>query len=188
MDWTQDIIGAISSEPPGTFKLYRATEEQPEVEQSIRNMDEFAKRVKHAKASNCLIEVISLRLQYMDMWLRIFFENTPHHEKRQQEFGRLLKQCLHKGLNKLLYDKIYKFNKERVNAIHGYLIGALKYDDLTKIISTTDGLSEDLTEFVILNSGTPMIENAEGGYYFNRGDRILCIPDTIYNLRSRDPT
>jgi hypothetical protein len=184
-DWN-NLLETIRSEPEGTLKLFRATEEQPEVEQAMANHAELDRRVRHAKQSHCLIEVISLRLQYMDIWLRVYFENTPHQETRQQEFGRLLKQCLKQGLDKTLYDRIYKFNKDRVKAIHGYLVGVMKYDDLGAVIAESDGLSELLAEFVLTNSGEPVTTGFEG-QYSNRGDMVYHIPRTLAELRRRGP-
>jgi len=76
---TAQLVTAIRSSAPGTFKLFRATDERPEVERSMANQAELAARIQHAKAAKCFIEVISLRLQYLDLWLRVFFHNTPHH-------------------------------------------------------------------------------------------------------------
>lgn len=183
---TQNLITRIRTEPAGTFKLYRATEEQPEVEQSMQNRAELAQRVRHAREGNCLIEVVSLRLQYMDIWLRIYFENTPHQEERNQLFGRLLKQCLHQGLDKGLYDRIFKFNKDRVDAIHGYLVGVMKYDDLTGVVADSDGLSEELAEFVLINSGELVTAEFENQHH-NRGDTVYHLPSKLAYLRSCDP-
>lgn len=186
MSDTGSLIAAIRAAPEGTFKLYRTTEEQPEVEQAMENLAELANRVRHAKSSNCLIEVVSLRLQYMDIWLRVYFENTSHHEVRQQEFGRLLKQCLNLGLDKDLYDRIYRFNKDRVKAIHGYLVGVMRYEDLSTVVAESDGLSEVLAEFVLVNSGETVTVDFESQYH-NRGDTVRHLPSTIAHLRSRDP-
>lgn len=183
---TGDLLAAIRSEPEGTFKLFRATEDQPEVEQAMANQAELANRIRHAKQSNCLIEVISLRLQYMDIWLRVYFENTPHQEARQQKFGRLLKQCLQLGLDKGLYDRIHRFNKDRVRAIHGYLVGVMRYEDLSVVVAESDGLSEKLVEFVLLNCGEPVTTEFERQHH-NRGDMVQHVPRTLAQLRTREP-
>jgi len=47
----------------------------------------------------CLLEVISLRLQIMDYWLRVYFVNeAPTGTQRKKEFGALLDQCERLGL------------------------------------------------------------------------------------------
>lgn len=179
------LMEAIKSSPKGTFKLFKATEDEPEVERAIENRGELSNRIEIARANNCLIEVISLRIQYMDLWLRVYFENVPPHGNvRQQEFGRLLRQCFELGLEKSLYDAILKFNKDRVNAIHGYLLGLTSYSVLDKVVEESDGLSERLAEFVVNNSGK-IITQEFVGQHVNRGDTIYNIPSLLHNLRSR---
>jgi hypothetical protein len=186
-DQTRQLIEEINSSPPGTFKLFRATEEQPEVEKSMNNMAELASRVAHARKANCLMEVISLRIQYLDLWLRIYFENRPHNEKkRDQEFGRLLKQCFKLGLDETLYDKIHKFNKDRVKAIHGYLIGVTTYEELNSVVAESEGLSEKLAEFVVCKSGETVTVDFVNQYH-NRGDAVYHIPRLLANLKERPP-
>lgn len=182
MNDTNALLAAIRANPPGTFKLYRATEDQPEVEQSMQNREEIAQRVAHARASGCLIEVVSLRMQYMDIWLRTFFENSPHEERRRREFGGLLDQCLSLGLDKDIYSRINTFNKHRIKAIHGYLVGLMKYADLEAVVAESDGLSEALVEFVLINSGEPVTEEFENQYH-KRGDKVFHLQSTIDWLR-----
>jgi hypothetical protein len=180
---TAQLIAAIRLSPPGTFKLFRATEHQPEVEQSMANRSELAARIKHAREADCFIEVISLRIQYIDLWLRVFYENPPHREPRKREFGRLLKQCLKQGLEKTLYDRIHTFNGDRVKAIHGYLIGLTAYDELRGVVEKSEGLSEALAESVVLNCGETVTDQFEHQHH-NRGDSVYHIPSLLTKLRS----
>ncbi len=149
----------------------------------MANREDLAARVQHARKSNCLLEVISLRLQYMDVWLRVYYQNTPHSDPREREFGRLLKQCLRQGLRKDLHDKIHKFNKDRVKAIHGYLIGLIAYDQLNAVIGESDGLSEELTEFVLLEAGEA-VTVAFSSQHHNRGDAVYSVQELVHNLKS----
>ncbi len=181
---TAQLIETIRSAPPGTFKFFRATEAQPEVEQSMANREDLALRAQHARQYNCLMEVISLRLQYIDVWLRIYYENTSHTERREREFVKLLKQCLKQGLPKYVYDRIHQFNKERVKAIHGYLAGLIAYDQLSVVVSESDGLSEELTEFVLLNSGE-IVTEAFATQHHNRGDAIYHVQALVNHLKSQ---
>lgn len=149
----------------------------------MSNQAELAVRIRHAKASFCLIEVISLRIQFLDLWLRIFFENTPHQGARGKEFGRLLKQCLKQGLDKNLYDRIYKFNDHRIKAVHGYLIGVTTYAEIGAAVRESEGLSEALAEFVLLNCGEVVTDEFENQHH-NRGDAIYDVPRLLAHLRS----
>ena len=150
----------------------------------MTNRADLAVRIRHAKEHNCLIEVISLRIQYIDVWLRIFFENKPHTGEREREFGRLLRQCFELGLDKNLYDRLVQFNKERVKAIHGYLLGLIAYERLRDVVAESDGLAEALTEFVLINSGEVVTEDFEKQHH-NRGDAVYHVPNLLAQLRSR---
>ncbi|WP_422419180.1 hypothetical protein [Pseudomonas sp. GZD-222] len=183
MSEKNSILEAMKSSPPKTFKLFRATEDNPQVEQSMSNMDTVASKIQHARSANCLIEVISLRLQFIDVWLRIYFSNTEQTEKREREFGRLLKQCFKAGLDKDLYDLILQFNKHRVDAIHGYLIGVTSYEVLSRVIDESDGLAERLAEFVLLNCGE-FVDHNFAISLPRRGDAIYHIPGMLDKLRA----
>ena len=141
----------------------------------MANQAELAARIKHAKAVNCLIEVISLRIQYLDLWLRAFFENTPHKVVREREFGRLLKQCFKQGLDKSLYEDIHQFNRNRIKAIHGYLIGITTYTELGVVVGKSEGLSEALAEFVVLNSGEIVTYEFENQHHDRGVLSTMCL-------------
>jgi len=148
-----DPFDMVLSEPAGSFKYFHSEGKDGHIQQSLNNKNEIAKRIDHARESNCLIELISLRLQFIEMWLRVYYNNVPHKESRQQEFGRFIRQCFDAGLDKKIYDKLVKFNKDRRTAIHGYLLGEMKYDDFSVTVADSDGLAEEIIRFVILNSG-----------------------------------
>ncbi len=152
-----ELFRLVETQPPGTFKLYRAVGAGVEehIQQHLKNTDELRKRIKHAVASGCLIEVISIRLQIIDYWLRIYFVNHPSSvSPRKKEFGALVEQCRELGLSNELYQRLRAFNRHRINAIHGYVVGATSYQDLDPIVKESDCLLRELVEFVIVNSGT----------------------------------
>lgn len=146
----------VETEPEGTFRLFRAdgvgTEER--IQQHLMNLDEISSRISHATASGCAIELISLRLQAIDFWLRVFFTNrAPAGTAREREFGRLLRQCFDLGLPESLYQRIQKFNQVRIDAIHGYVIGATSYDTLHPVAADSDILLREVIVFVVNNCG-----------------------------------
>jgi len=180
---TADLLRLIREAPQGTFKLYRGTENEPEVEQSMANLAQLSDRIQCARSANCLIEVISLRLQHMDLWLRVFYENIPHDGQRQREFGRLLRQCFDAGLTKSLYDRVHAFNDHRILAIHGFVLGQTTYDELAAVVEESDGLAEALVEFVLLNCGEIVTAEFENQPH-QRGDAVYNVPAMIQQLRS----
>jgi len=146
----------VETEPEGTFRLFRAdgvgTEER--IQQHLLNFDELSSRINHAINSGCVIETISLRLQVMDFWMRVFFSNrAPASQTREREFGRLLKQCFDLGMPDVLYARLKAFNKQRIEAIHGYVIGCTSYDALEPVAIDSDRLLRDVVIFVVSNSG-----------------------------------
>lgn len=180
------MFDQINAEPIGNYKMFRTLDRDPNVEQAMANREELEGKINHARAAGCLIEVISLRMQYLDGFLRMYFDNTSKGDVRQREFGRLLRQCFQLGLEKSLYDRLGTFNKARVDAIHGYLTGAMIYSKLADVLENSDGICEHLVEFVLLNCGevvTPEFERQHS----NRGDRIVHLPSNIHHLRTRPP-
>jgi hypothetical protein len=154
----------IETEPQGTFRLFRAdgvgTEER--IQQHLRNFDELSSRINHATAAGCVIEIISLRLQVIDFWLRVFFSNrAPSGQAREREFGRLLKQCFDLGLSDAIYRRLKAFNKQRIDAIHGYVVGSTSYDALKAVAVESDVLLRDVVVFVVSNSGVVVRDREE---------------------------
>jgi len=146
----------IETEPIGTFRMFRAdrvgTEDR--IHQHLANFDELSSRITHATEAGCVIEVISLRLQVMDFWLRTYFENrAPRELVREREFGRLLRQCFDLGLPESLYIPLKAFNKKRIDAIHGYVVGSVSYDALRPASADADRLLRDLVIFTVSNCG-----------------------------------
>lgn len=178
-----EIAHAVSSAPMGTYKLYHGT--GTGVENNILthqgNMREIGYRINYAKSVNCQIEVISIRLQIIDYWLRIFFVNKANDtEQREREFGRLLQQCNRLGLSDELFTELQVFNKHRINTIHGYVVGFTSYEELVKIASNSESLSAKVITFVLLNCGE-VITKFDG--YFNVGDQIINVSAYIQQLQ-----
>ena len=151
----------------------------------MANRAELSDRISHARLGGCFIEVISIRLQYLDLWLRTIFSNTNQTDKRKREFGALLKQCK-KYLSEDLYSRISDFNDGRIDAVHGYVIGTTSYGALADVIAKSDGLSEDLADFVILNFGEIVTDDFENQHH-NLGDRIFHVASVREHLKSRVP-
>ena len=151
-----ELFHRVENEPEGTFKIYMAegvgTEEN--ISQHLNNIDEVANKIHNAINSKCFVEVISLRLQVIDFWLRIYFYNVENNtNQREREFGRLIKQCYKLGLEKDLYDELVIFNKHRVDAIHGFIIGTISYEKIEKVALEADEFLRKTILYVMSNSG-----------------------------------
>jgi hypothetical protein len=168
----------IETEPEGTFRLFRAdnvgTEER--IQQHLLNIDELSARIAHAAVSGCVIEEISLRLQVIDFWLRVYFANRASVcEIREREFGRLLKQCLDLGLPEALYTKLKAFNKSRIDAIHGYVVGSASYEALQTVAGDSDRLLRDVVIFAVTNAG--IVVRNRSDVAANPGAMVIHIVD-----------
>lgn len=172
---SNDNVKEIANAPQGTFKLYRGNDiglDENSIKTHLNNVQNIGKRIDAAINAGFLIEALSLRLQIVDYWLRIYFRNTRNKgEQRQREFGRFLEQCKKLGLDNSLFTKLREFNKHRVNAIHGYVIGRTTYETLEPIVAESKKLSSETIIWVLENCGE-VISNVESGT-FKVGDRIL---------------
>lgn len=180
---TEGMARALESAPPGTFKLFRGsgTGVEDTIQTHLENLGNISQRIERANAAGCFVEVISLRLQIMDFWLRVYFVNCASEgAQRQREFGRLLDQCKELGFDRALYARLREFNQHRVNAIHGYVVGRTTYDQLESVVAESRAHSADLIEFVITHAGQG-ITRLDG--YFHVGDMVLNIPLQIQHLR-----
>lgn len=151
-----ELFRKVENSPVGTFKLFIAdgvgTEEN--FAQHLRNLDVISEKIAHAAANECFIELMSLRLQVIDFWLRVYFYNVPENtESREREFGRLIKQCFKLGLDKRIYDSLLRFNKHRVEAIHGFMIGTISYEKIEEVAVEADKILRESIEYILKNSG-----------------------------------
>ena len=183
-DTIGDIKRALASHPPGTFKLFRGTGTGAEenIETHLKNLEDVGRRIKRAIQAECYVEVISLRIQIVDYWLRIYFVNKAHTGmKRRREFGGLLDQCKELGFDNELYRELMAFNLHRINAIHGYVIGKIEYNILNSIVLESKSLSARTIIYVLQNCGE-VITSFDGR--FERGDMILNVPLQVYHLQN----
>ena len=181
---TNEMMRVIATAPPGTFKVYRGrgTGVEEYIHAHMSNLGGITERIQQAYRAGCLIEVVSLRLQVIDYWLRIFFANkAPAGERRQREFGRLLGQCKDLGLDLSLFTRLKNFNDHRIRAIHGYVIGHTTYENLEPVVRESRSLSTDLIIFVLENCGS--VITALGGT-FEVGDMILNVSAQIAHLQA----
>ncbi len=181
-DVVEQIRAALAEAPPGTYKRFKGngTGVEHDIQAHMANLAEVRQRILLAIRAGCFIEVISLRLQLMDYWLRIYFvENALPDSKRDREFGRLLEQCSQLGLEPGLVSRLREFNKSRIAAIHGFVVGHVRYPALEATARASQSLSRDLIAFVLQTTGQ-VVTTLEG--YPNVGDMILNVPAALQNL------
>lgn len=152
----------VQLSPKGTFKKGPNVLDLGviDLEQFHRNITEISDRAKYALDIGCYLEVLSLRLQYYDLLLRIFWivKNTKgkiFSSKDKRMFGELIKDCAVLGLDHSLVERLREFNRTRVDAIHKYMIGATDYNALKKQCDIHMELGRDLQIWIWNEIGDP---------------------------------
>ena len=149
--------------PPGSFKRLPnlMTIGIGNIDKAIKNLQEGAERSKHALKNGCFIEVISLRIQHIEFWLRFFWvaknqKGQIYSSSDKRTFGKIIAECEKMGFKSELIMQLKKFNSDRVNAIHRYLLGAIEYNQLEQVCSDSTGLDAIVREYVTKEIGIPV--------------------------------
>jgi len=150
-----ELYRLVENSPIGSWRMFTADKAgvQNYLKQHFKNHDNIKKKIKNAVDCKCFIEVISLRLQVIDYWLRIFLENALPEIKRDREFGRLINQAKDAGLPESIHGKLAEFNKTRIAAIHGFAIGTTSYEQIQEEAHKSQSLLVETITYVVNNSG-----------------------------------
>ena len=132
-----------------------------DIEKAVQNFEEGPARAMHAMKNGCYMEVISLRLQHAEFWLRMFWvakngSGKIFDPKDRRMFGGIIKDCAKLGFRQDLVDRLKRFNEGRIDAIHKYLLGATDYGELQKVCDDSTGLDGEVGEYVRREVGLPI--------------------------------
>jgi hypothetical protein len=149
--------------PPGRFKKFPANVFDlgiTNLEKAFENLKKGPERTKHALKNGCYLEVISLRLQHAEFWLRMYWVVKNKGGKifdpeDKRTFGVIIEDCGKLGFRTDLIERLKEFNLHRINAIHKYLQGATSYEELRNVCETTTGLDGEVGEYVRNEVGIP---------------------------------
>lgn len=164
---TADVNREISNAPAGTMLALPDMTRIgiTDVPRAVQNYLEGAERSKHALSQGCFIEVINLRVQHSELWLRLLLVHSrgsgfviPAGDKRT--FGQVIEDC--KSLLPIdLYERLRLFNTVRIEAVHKYLLGATDYGALSQACTDFQGLDRKIYNFVVKTVGRP-VTSAQG--------------------------
>lgn len=153
----------IRLSPLGTFKSgpNLLTIGITDVDMAFKNFKEGPERVRHALKNGCYLEVISLRLQHAEFWLRLFYVSKNRSGKifnpnDKRTFGEIINDCKLLGFRPDLIKRLKDFNKQRINAIHKYLLGSTDYDELKELCIYSTGLDGEVGRYVRDEIGIPI--------------------------------
>ena len=128
----------------------------------------FANLLKGAEKSNnafdqgFYIETISLRLQYMEIFLRMYVVAKNKSGKviadtDKRTFGNYINECSQLGFDATLIKELKDFNDMRIIAIHKFLIGDSSYEDFEVVCKATKGLDMKIIKYVGGEIGIPVV-------------------------------
>jgi len=127
-------------------------------EKSLENLSIVVERAKSALENNFFIEFISLKIQYLEYFLKIYWVTKNPDKKILDEnsrkfFGTLINECKDFGFDSELIGKINEFNNERVKAIHKFLMGGTTESELEIICKKYSKLGNELYNYVLDECG-----------------------------------
>lgn len=132
-----------------------------DIERAFENFREGPARSRHALEHRCYLEVISLRLQHAEFWLRMFWVARNRGGRifepdDRRTFGVIISDCSNLGFRPDLVVRLREFNQHRVNSIHKYLLGATDYEELRNVCEASTGLDGEVGEYVRKEIGIPI--------------------------------
>ncbi len=128
----EEIVGLA---PAGTFSALPRVADLgvSDVLQFQHNTNELSGRHRRAIDSGCYLEVIALRTQHMELWLRMYWvvknqKGKVFGPRDELTFGQVIGLCAQAGLQAELVDDLRAFNQVRNDALHNYFLGDIEYE------------------------------------------------------------
>lgn len=126
--------------------------------QSLENLAIIVERAKQALKNGFVIEFISLKLQYLEFFLRIYYvknnaTGTVISPENKSTFGVIIKYCEQVGFDHTLIDKLKEFNSYRIKAIHKFLLGDTNEEEIKQVCIRHSTLGNEIKDYVISRVG-----------------------------------
>jgi len=128
--------------------------------QFLRNLKDVHDHHRRAMEQGCFIEMISLRAQHLELWLRMYWVVKNSKSKLfgpedTSTLGDVISRCEAAQFDPALILQLRAFNKVRIDAVHRYMLGDLAYRALEQAASAYDGLEDAVAEYVVDAVGRP---------------------------------
>ena len=157
---TSELDELIRLSPEGSFMILPNVKTMGvlDIERSHKNFQEGPHRSRHAFEQGCYLEVISLRIQHTEFWLRMYWvaknaKGKIFEENDRRTFGAIINDCSRLGFRSDLISRLRDFNEKRIDAIHKYLLGVTDYDELKAVCESNTGLDREVQEYVVSQVG-----------------------------------
>ncbi|MHA8100881.1 hypothetical protein PQG46_03495 [Aquirufa nivalisilvae] len=127
-------------------------------QKAIENLSKIVDRAKIALKNEFYIEFISLKIQYIEFYLKIFWvtknpTNSVIDQNDKKFFGTIIKDCEDLGFDSNIIANIKDFNETRSRAIHKYIMGGTDEQELKTISLKHSKLGNTVYEYVINECG-----------------------------------
>ena len=159
---TAEMDELIKLSPSGRFMLLPQLQNIgiTNIQRSFSNLEAGPARSRHALQQGCFIEVLALRAQHAEYWLRMFWAAKNKNGKvfapsDKRTFGVIISDCIALGLPQDLGDRLQAANQDRIDAVHRYLLGETDYAALGAACTANEGLDADVRAFVVKAIGQP---------------------------------
>jgi hypothetical protein len=125
----------------------------------VENLNVGGEMSRKAFDQGFYIETISLRLQHIEIYLRMYFVVKNKKGKLidadsdKRTFGNFINDCKNLEFDTTLIDELEEFNNFRIKAIHKYVLGEILYDELKDVCIRTKGLDTRVREYVFNEIG-----------------------------------
>ena len=127
-----------------------------DIKTGFNNLRQLSRRSKIANKNKCYLEILSLRLLFLDLFLRMYIcgEIARKYKilgKMRPDimFGQLIKIAEKIGMNEKHIKRLRKFNNDRTKGVHRLLLGEIKYRDLKKVCDKYKNLGKEIRDYVL---------------------------------------
>jgi hypothetical protein len=131
------------------------------VERAFANLGELIPRADSAFQAGYYLETISLRLQHIELWLRMFWVAKNRggmlfDQNDRRTFGQIVEDCARLAFDPALVHDLRSFNQHRINAIHKFLLGGTDYQELRQACEAFATLPKSIGEYTRSVVGIPL--------------------------------
>jgi hypothetical protein len=131
-----------------------------DLNQALSNLEDAGERARRAFDSGFYIEVIALRSQSVELFLRLFLATklnlTPSFPlDDRRTLGGLIADAEKNGFDTGTAATVRSFLTDRNAGLHRYLLGVASYDDLRGVCERSVSLTKAVVEVIAKEFGTP---------------------------------
>jgi hypothetical protein len=163
--------------PPGTvISLPNLSMAGPiNLDQALQNIFAAGAHARAAFAAGFFIEVLALRSQSLELFLRLFLaaKASPPvavEPTDSRTLGNLIDACTPLGFDSATLTALKVFNKDRIVGIHKFFLGATSYENLRGLCEGSAGLTEMVVNVLANQLGTPFVACATGALHVEMAD------------------